>query len=63
MKCAYRISNNPLPVQRVSANAHGFRAPAAPKVVQMLKAWSEKRAELAAGEISEEEYREWKSRF
>lgn len=39
------------------------KAPAAPKVAQMLKAWSEKRAELAAGEISEEEYREWKSRF
>ena len=39
------------------------KAPAAPKVMQMLKAWSEKRAELAAGEISEEEYREWKSRF
>lgn len=39
------------------------KAPAAPKVIQMLKAWGEKRAELAAGEISEEEYREWKSRF
>ena len=38
-------------------------APAGPKAAQMLKAWSEKRAELAAGEISEEEYREWKSRF
>lgn len=31
--------------------------------MQMLKAWSEKRAEQAAGEISEEEYRKWKSRF
>lgn len=39
------------------------KAPAAPKVAQMLKVWSEKRAELAAGEISEGEYREWKSRF
>ncbi|WP_449138330.1 helix-turn-helix domain-containing protein [Slackia sp.] len=39
------------------------KAPAAPKVMQMLKAWSEKRAGLAAGEISEEEYWEWKSRF
>lgn len=39
------------------------KAPAAPKVMQMLKAWGEKRAELASGEISEEGYREWKSRF
>lgn len=38
-------------------------APAAPKVVQMLKVWSEQRAELASGKISEEEYLEWKSRF
>lgn len=39
------------------------KAPAAPKVAQMLKVWSEKRAELASGKISEEEYLEWKSRF
>ncbi|WP_311397042.1 helix-turn-helix domain-containing protein [Lancefieldella parvula] len=39
------------------------KAPAAPKVAQMLKVWSEKRAELASGEISEEEYLEWKARF
>lgn len=39
------------------------KAPAAPKVAQGLKSWSKKRAELAAGKISEEEYREWKSRF
>ena len=38
-------------------------APAAPKVVQMLKVWREKRAELTSGKISEEEYLEWKSRF
>ncbi|MHB0828819.1 MAG: hypothetical protein ACYCDN_04950 [Schaalia turicensis] len=39
------------------------KAPAAPKVAQMLKSWREKRTELAAGKISVEEYREWKSRF
>ena len=39
------------------------KAPVAPKVAQMLKVWSEKRAELASGKISEEEYLEWKSRF
>ena len=39
------------------------KAPAAPKVAQMLKVWREKRAELASGKISEEEYLEWKSRF
>lgn len=39
------------------------KAPAAPKAAQMLKVWSEKRAELASGKISEEEYLEWKSRF
>ena len=39
------------------------KAPSAPKTAQMLKAWSAKRAELASGEISQEEYDEWKSRF
>lgn len=39
------------------------KAPNAPKLAQVMKAWAAKRKELVSGEISEEEYRDWKSRF
>ncbi len=39
------------------------KAPNAPKFAQMMKTWSNKRMELASGELSEDEYEEWKSRF
>lgn len=39
------------------------KAPNAPELAQVMKAWSAKREELVSGEISEEEYRDWKSRF
>lgn len=39
------------------------KAPNAPKLAQMMKAWAGKRKELVSGELSENEYEEWKSRF
>ncbi|EHF02655.1 hypothetical protein HMPREF1008_00300 [Olsenella sp. oral taxon 809 str. F0356] len=39
------------------------KAPSAPKAAQMLKTWAAKREELVSGEISQEEYDEWKARF
>lgn len=38
-------------------------APKAPKTVQMLKTWTGKREQLASGEITPEEYAEWKAKF
>ena len=35
----------------------------APKTAQMLKTWAGKREQLASGEITPEEYAEWKARF
>lgn len=35
----------------------------APKTVQMLKAWAAKRNELESGEITPEEYADWKAKF
>ena len=39
------------------------KAPNAPKFAQMMKTWSNKRMEFASGELSEDEYEEWKSCF
>lgn len=39
------------------------KAPNAPKLAQMMKAWSDKRMGLASGELSKDDYEEWKSRF
>lgn len=39
------------------------KAPNAPKLAQMMKTWSDKRMELASGNLSEDDYEEWKSRF
>ena len=39
------------------------KAPNAPKLAQMMKAWAAKRRELGSGEISEKEYQDWKSHF
>lgn len=39
------------------------KAPNASKLAQMVKTWSDKRMELASGELSEDGYEEWKSRF
>ena len=35
----------------------------APKTTQMLKAWAAKRNELESGEITPEEYADWKAKF
>lgn len=35
----------------------------APKTAQMLKAWAAKRNELESGEITPEEYADWKAKF
>ena len=35
----------------------------APKTTQMLKAWAAKRNELESGEITSEEYADWKAKF
>ena len=35
----------------------------APKTTQMLKAWAAKRIELESGEITPEEYADWKAKF
>lgn len=39
------------------------KAPNAPKLAQMMKAWAAKRRELVSGKISEKEYQDWKSHF
>lgn len=40
-----------------------LKAPNAPKLAQMMKAWAAKRRELVSGKISEKEYHDWKSHF
>lgn len=39
------------------------KAEKAPKMVQMIKAWADMREKLDSGEISLEEYAEWKAKF
>lgn len=41
----------------------GPKAPSALKFAQVMKAWAGKGKELVFGELSEDEYEEWKSRF
>lgn len=40
-----------------------LKAEKAPKTVQMLKAWAGKREQLQSGDITADEYAEWKAKF
>ncbi len=40
-----------------------LKAKKAPKTVQMLKVWARKRDQLQSGDITADEYAEWKAKF
>lgn len=50
-----------VPTEDGSGLALDPKAPHAPKTAMALKAWAKKRAQLAAGDISTEEYEDWKA--
>ena len=52
-----------VPAEDGSSLSIDASAEKAPKATQMLKAWAAKRNELESGEITPEEYADWKAKF
>ena len=52
-----------VPAEDGSGLSIDVSAEKAPKTAQMLKAWAAKRIELESGEITPEEYADWKAKF
>ena len=52
-----------MPAEDGSGLSIDVSAEKAPKTAQMLKAWAAKRNELESGEITPEEYADWKAKF
>ena len=52
-----------VPAEDGSGLSIDVSAEKAPKTAQMLKAWAATRNELESGEITPEEYADWKAKF